>query len=77
MSQTPYAAIFENQIAAEAAANVRNALMITFSGREVHVDQVSDWYRRDDAGKPLPAEWRDLVGMIRIPWMRPKPDEVT
>ncbi len=26
MSQTPYAAIFENQVAAEAAANVRNAI---------------------------------------------------
>jgi len=40
MSQTPYAAIFENQVAAEAAANVRNALMVTISGRDVKVDQV-------------------------------------
>src|SRR5436309_11762959 len=43
MSQTPYAAIFENQVAAEAAANVRNALMVTISGRDVKVDQVQDW----------------------------------
>src|SRR2546428_241632 len=47
MSQTPYAAIFDNQVAAEAAANVRNALMGTISGRDVKVDQVLDWYRRD------------------------------
>src|SRR3989475_5741176 len=59
MSQTPYAAIFENQVAAEAAANVRNALMVTVSGRDVKVDQVQDWYRRDESGAPMPAEWRD------------------
>ena len=68
MSQTPYAAVFENEIAAEAAANVRNALMITISGRDVKVDRVADWYRRDDDGHPMPAEWRDLVGQIHVPW---------
>src|SRR2546426_3935171 len=67
MSQTPYAAIFENQVAAEAAANVRNALMVTISGRDVKVDQVQDWYRRDESGAPMPAEWRDLVGQIHVP----------
>lgn len=69
MSQTPYAAVFENEIAAEAAANVRNALMIAVSGKDVKVDRVSDWYRRDDAGQPMPAEWRDLVGQIHVPWL--------
>src|SRR2546427_9914085 len=74
MSQTPYAAIFENQVAAEAAANVRNALMVTMSGRDVKVDQVQDWYRRDESGAPMPAEWRDLVGQIHVPWLaEPKP----
>src|SRR3989441_5672349 len=74
MSQTPYAAIFENQVAAEAAANVRNALMVTISGRDVKVDQVQDWYRRDESGAPMPAEWRDLVGQIHVPWLaEPKP----
>src|SRR6266568_2348616 len=74
MSQTPYAAIFENQAAAEAAANVRNALMVTISGRDVKVDQVQDWYRRDESGAPMPAEWRDLVGQIHVPWLaKPKP----
>ncbi len=69
MSQTPYAAVFENEVAAEAAANVRNALMVTISGRDVKIDQVKDWYRRDDAGQPMPAEWRDLVGQIHVPWL--------
>jgi hypothetical protein len=74
MSQTPYAAIFENEVAAEAAANVRNALMVTISGQEAKVEKVLDWYRRDDLGKPMPAEWRDLVGQIHVPWLsKPKP----
>jgi len=74
MSQTPYAAVFENEVAAEAAANVRNALMVTISGRDAKVEQVLDWYRRDDSGRPLPAEWRDLVGQIHVPWLaKPKP----
>jgi len=73
MSQTPYAAIFENEIAANAAVNVRNGMLIRFSGRDVRVDEVVDWFRRDDAGKPMPAEWRDLVGQIRVPWLaKPK-----
>ena len=56
MSQTPYAAIFENEVAAEAAANVRNALMVTISGRDAKVDLILDWYRRDESGRPMPAE---------------------
>ncbi|HEY7587693.1 MAG TPA: hypothetical protein VIB49_02965 [Thermoplasmata archaeon] len=74
MSQTPYAALFENEVAAEAAANVRNALMVTVTGRDVKVSAVKDWYRRDDDGQPMPAEWRDLVGQMRVPWLgKPKP----
>jgi hypothetical protein len=73
MSQTPYAAIFENEVAAEAAANVRNALMVTISGRDAKVDTILDWYRRDDSGRPMPAEWRDLIGQIHVPWLaKPK-----
>lgn len=67
MSQAPHAALFDNRLAALAAASVRNALMVTITGREIRVDEVLDWYRRDDNGKPMPAEWRDLLGMIRGP----------
>lgn len=72
MSQTPYAAVFRNQVAAEAAANVRNGLMITISGSSVKVDEVVDWYRRDDEGLPMPAEWRELIGQIKVPWLDEK-----
>lgn len=67
MAQTPYAAVFENEMAAEAAASVRNALLVVVSGRDVSFERIADWYRRDETGAPMPAEWRDLVGQIRIP----------
>jgi hypothetical protein len=72
-AQFPHAATFDNKIAAMAAANVRNALMITISG-DAKIDDIVDWYRRDDAGNPVPAEWRDLVGQLRGP---PAPQEPT
>lgn len=68
MAQTPYAAVFENEMAAEAAANVRNALVVVVSGRDLKFERVADWYRRDESGGPMPAEWRDLVGQIHVPW---------
>src|SRR2546428_9532162 len=64
MSQVPHAAVFENHIAAEAAASVRNALMIQMSGEDVQVDAVVDWYRRNSEGEPMPAEWRGGVRQI-------------
>jgi hypothetical protein len=63
MDKAPYAAVFTNRIAAEAAANVRNALVVTINGR--HPLAVHDWYRRTDAGEPMPAEWRDILGQVR------------
>jgi hypothetical protein len=72
MSQVPYAAVFENQVAAEAAASVRNALMVTISGDDPRVDAVHDWYRRDDAGQPLPAEFRNILGQLQVPWTTKK-----
>ena len=81
MSQTPYAAIFDNKDIAEASANVRNALMVIISGENVKVDEVNDWYRREHTackhkddkeaascgdGKPMPAEWRELQGPVRF-----------
>jgi len=88
MSQTPYAAIFDNRTVAEASANVRNALMIVLSGTDVKVDEVLDWYRRSHSkcnhkdekeaascgdGVPMPAEWRELNGPIRFPGIRLAP----
>ena len=68
MSKNPYAAVFENRIAAEAAANVRNAILVTFKGNVSDVESVVDWFRRDEEGRPMPAEWRELMGQVRAPW---------
>src|SRR5256885_8974141 len=67
MSKSPYAAVFENRVAAEAAANVRNALLVRIKGSGVKVEEVLDWYRRDEEGRPMPAEWRELMGQLRGP----------
>ena len=69
----PYGSVFENLVAAEAAANVRNAMVIHVraAGR-IEVDG-ADWFRRDDAGKPMPVEWRDLIQSARMgPKVAPK-----
>ena len=68
MSQNPHAAIFENRIAADAAANVRNALLVTVRGGGTEIEEIVDWYRRDPEGQPMPVEWRDLAGQIRVHW---------
>lgn len=70
MSQSPYASAFTNKEAAEAAANVRNALLVEFSGHGVKIDSVNDYFRRKDDGTPMPADWRDLVGNVQMPWTR-------
>ena len=68
MSKSPYAAVFENRLAAEAAANVRNAILVTIRGSRTKVAEVVDWYRRDEEGRPMPAEWRELMGQAHVPW---------
>ncbi|HYM39829.1 MAG TPA: hypothetical protein VEY12_06770 [Thermoplasmata archaeon] len=74
MSQTPHAAVFDHLVAAEAAASARNGLLVAVSGRDVNIDQVQDWYRRDESGRPMPAEWRELVGPTQLPWLaKPNP----
>jgi len=61
MSQVPYAAVFDNRVAAEAAASVRNALMVTLSGGDAKIDSV------------MPAEWRNILGQIQVPWTAKRP----
>lgn len=73
VGKAPHAALFQDEVAAEAAANVRNALVVKLSGVDIEFEAVLDWWRRDDAGKPMPAEWRDLAGPIRSGWRGPMP----
>ena len=63
----PYGAVFHNQAAAEAAASVRNAMVIHVRAKGVIEVEGADWFRRDDAGKPLSVEWREIGGQAR-PW---------
>src|SRR5207249_10524941 len=72
MSKNPYAAVFSNRVAAEAAANVRNAILVTMKGPRTMVEGVVDWYRRDEEGRPMPAEWRELMGQGHSP-LRARP----
>src|SRR2546425_13352528 len=77
MSKNPYAAVFENRVAAEAAANVRNAILVTFKGANAEVETVVDWYRRDEEGRPMPAEWRGLMGEGCLPLGGESPSPAT
>src|SRR3989442_5129624 len=53
MAKNPYAAVFENRIEAEAAANVRNAILVTFHANGTQVAAVVDWFRHDDEVRPM------------------------
>lgn len=72
-TQTPYAAVFDDEVAACAAASVRNALVVEVTGARLKIEKVVDYYRRDDAGHPMPAEWREVSAPAPLPWVaRPK-----
>src|SRR2546426_3195285 len=73
MSKNPYAAVFENRIAAEAAANVRNAILVTFKGNGSDVEAVVGLFPRDEEGRPVPRERRELWGEVRPPWVTKAP----
>src|SRR5438132_13849362 len=68
MSKSPYAAVFTNRVAAAAAANVRNAILVAIKGPAAKVEEVVDWYRRDEECRPMPAEWRPLLGQSDVQW---------
>src|SRR3972149_2936083 len=75
-AQTPYAAVFDDEVAAFAAANVRTALVVEASGKDLKFEKVADYYRRDSEGNPMPAEWRNVSGPVAWPWM-PRPKTAT
>jgi hypothetical protein len=66
LDQTPYVALFRDELEAEAAARVRNATVIELRGEDIDVSRVVDYYRRDEAGRPIPAKWKDF-GKTRKP----------
>jgi hypothetical protein len=57
-------------VAAAAAANVRNALMLEIAG-EVR-SAVDYWRRHETTGAPLPVNFRQITAPpMPAPWMRP------
>lgn len=59
LDQTPYGALFDDEIQADAAARTRNAIYIELpDGEEKPV--ILDYYRRDSEGKAMPVQWREL-----------------
>ena len=67
MNTAPHAARFARLETAQVAAQVRNGLLLTVRG-EVH--EVVDYWRRDEKGEPMPAEWRDIAGESRPPCLK-------
>ena len=65
-NQVPMYATFDDEIQAAAAASVRNALLVEVDGKVINV---LDYYRRDDAGNPMPAESRSVVPPLGMPWL--------
>ncbi len=59
LDQTPYVARFEDEMEADSAARVRNALLLEI-GEDGEVAKILDYYRRDEEGNPIPAVWREL-----------------
>lgn len=64
LDQTPYVASFEDEMEADSAARVRNALLLEI-GEHGEVRQILDYYRRDEEGNPMPAVWRELSRSYR------------
>ena len=59
LDQTPYVARFEDEMEADSAARVRNALLLEID-EDGKVGRILDYYRRDEEGNPMPAVWREL-----------------
>lgn len=56
--QKLYVGIFENETEAALHAAARNGVVVELIGPDVSVGAVEDYWRRDDRGRPMPAEWR-------------------
>ncbi len=64
LDQTPYYAQFDDEDEADAAARVRNAMMLEVGSLK---SAPVDYYRRDENGAPLPAVERKLKKTIPRP----------
>jgi len=56
--QKPYVAVVPTHDEAKWIADTRNGVIVEIMGRDIKVGTVVDFYRRDEAGNPMPAEMR-------------------
>lgn len=55
--QKAYCGLFSTEEEAKLQAMSRNGVVIEIRGAAVSVESITDYWRRDDSGNPLPAEW--------------------
>ena len=59
LEETLYGALFDDEIAADSAARVRNAVYLELPDGE-DAPKILDYYMRDEEGVAKPIIWRDL-----------------
>ena len=64
--QRMYVGLFENETEATLHAAARNGVVVELIGPEVHVGAIEDYWRRDEAGKPMPGEWRTSRALVAV-----------
>lgn len=62
--QRPYYAVTRDDAEAAWTANLRNGVVVEVEGSSVSVKRVVDHWRRDVAGNPMPAEFREPAGSL-------------
>ena len=55
--QKVYCGLFSTEEEAKLQAMSRNGIVVHITGGAVSVESIVDYWRRDDSGNPLPAEW--------------------
>jgi len=55
--QKLYCGLFSTAEEANLQAMSRNGVVVEISGENIAIDRLSDFWRRDEQGNPLPAEW--------------------
>jgi hypothetical protein len=55
--QKLYCGLFSTEEEANLQAMSRNGVVVEITGDNTAIGRIADYWRRDDQGNPLPAEW--------------------